>query len=357
VSAVRAEVPVVGALLLSEIREQPAVLRRLADQAETFQRVADEAVARGTRIVRMVAHGSSDNAASSGVYAFGLLPGWTALRDSISLSVYYGAEVDLRDSCVLALSQSGRTPDVVDYVERAAGRGAYTIAVTNDVGSPLAQVADAVLPLLAGEERAIAATKTYSAQVATVALLAAHAAGQGPVYVDGLRVTADLLEQLLPELEPALASVATQLAFIGRMLVIGRGPEFATARELSLKLLETCRVAAEPLTATDLAHGPVAALDSLFPVWAIAQHDASLPTVVEAVTRARAAGATVIASGSAALALPGAQTVLPVPAAPLPLLGPLLSIAPGQLLAWALAQAKGLDPDNPVGLAKVTLVP
>jgi glucosamine--fructose-6-phosphate aminotransferase (isomerizing) len=101
----------------------------------------------------------------------------------------------------------------------------------------------------------------------------------------------------------------------------------------------------------------VAALDSLFPVWAIAAHDASLPTVVEAVTRARAAGATVIASGSAALALPGAQTVLPVPAAPLPLLGPLLSIAPGQLLAWALAQAKGLDPDRPVGLAKVTLVP
>ena len=92
-----------------------------------------------------------------------------------------------------------------------------------------------------------------------------------------------------------------KLAFVGRMLVVGRGPEFATARELSLKLLETCRVAAEPLTATDLAHGPVAALDSLFPVWAIAAHDASLPTVVEAVTRARAAGATVIASGSAAI--------------------------------------------------------
>ena len=186
--------PVVGALLLSEIREQPAVLRRLADQAECFQRVADEAVARGTRIVRMVAHGSSDNAASSGVYAFGLLPGWTALRDSISLSVYYGAEVDLRDSCVLALSQSGRTPDVVDYVERAARPRRVHDRVTNDADSPLAEAADAVLPLLAGEEHAIAATKTYTAQVATVALLAAHAAGQGPAYVDGLRVTADLLE-------------------------------------------------------------------------------------------------------------------------------------------------------------------
>jgi len=346
-----------GTLLLSEIREQPAVLERLAAQTEVFEQVAAEARRRNTRIVRMVGHGSSDNAASYGVYAFGLLPGWTALRDSISLSVYYGAEVDLADSCVLGLSQSGRTPDVVDYVERAARRGAYTIALTNNPDSPLAEASDAVLPLHAGEERAIAATKTYTATVATLGLLAAYAAAQGPAYADGLRRTAELLDGLLPDLEPALTAVATQLAFVGRMLVVGRGPEFATARELSLKLLETCRVAAEPLTATDLAHGPVAALDSLFPVWAIASDDESLPTVVEAVARARAAGATVIASGSAAGSLPGVLTTIPVPQAPLPLLGPLLSIAPGQLLAWALAQAKGLDPDHPAGLAKVTLVP
>jgi hypothetical protein len=170
-----------------------------------------------------------------------------------------------------------------------------------------------VLPLLAGEA-AIAATDVHGPG-ATVALLAAHAAGQGPAYVDGLRVTADLLEALLPELEPALAAVATKLAFVGRMLVVGRGPEFATAREVSLKLLETCRVAAEPLTATDLAHGPVAALDSLFPVWAIAAHDASLPTVVEAVTRARAAGRDRHRERlRRRLRCRGAQTVIPVPA-------------------------------------------
>jgi glucosamine--fructose-6-phosphate aminotransferase (isomerizing) len=347
----------VGALLRSEIYEQPAVLERLAGQLDLFEAVASEARARGTRMVRMVGHGSSDNAASYGVYAFGLLPGWTALRDSISLSVYYGAEVDLADSCVLGLSQSGRTPDVVEYVQRAAGRGAYTIAVTNDPDSPLAAASDAVLPLLAGEERAIAATKTYTAQVGALALLAACAGGQGQRYADGLRETAGLLAALLPELEPAVASVARQLAFIGRMLVVGRGPEFATARELSLKLLETCRVAAEPLTATDLAHGPVAALDSLFPVWAIAGDDPSLPTVIEAVARARGAGATVIASGSASGSIGGALATIPVPATPLPLLEPLLSIAPGQLLARSLAEAKGLDPDRPAGLAKVTLVP
>jgi glucosamine--fructose-6-phosphate aminotransferase (isomerizing) len=348
---------VVGALLLSEIREQPAVLERLLGHAAEYEAVAAEARRRGTSIVRMVGHGSSDNAASFGVYAFGLLPGWTALRDSISLSVYYGAEVDLRGSSVLALSQSGRTPDVVDYVERARRRGAFTVAITNDVDSPLAEAAEAVLPLAAGEEHAIAATKTYTAQLAALTLLAAYAAGAGASYVDGVRATAALLADLLPELERRLAAVATALAFVGRMFVVGRGPEFATAREISLKLLETCRVAAEPLTATDLAHGPVAALDALFPVWTIASADESLPAVIEAAARARAAGAWILASGSAAESIPGAAVTLPIPQAPLPLLGPLLSIAPGQLLAWALAQAKGLDPDRPAGLAKVTIVP
>jgi glucosamine--fructose-6-phosphate aminotransferase (isomerizing) len=342
-----------GELLLAEIAEQPAALERLLEHADEFAAVA--AQARKRSLVRMVGHGSSDNAASFGVYAFGILPGWTALRDSISLSVYYGAEIDLAGSTVLALSQSGRTPDVLDYVERARGRGAFTVAITNDVASPLAQAAEAVLPLAAGDERAIAATKTYTNQLAALALLAAHAAGAGAAYEDGIRAVAATLAELVPGLARRMPAVATPLAFVGRMFVVGRGPEFATAREISLKLLETCRVAAEPLTATDLAHGPVAALDALFPVWTIASDDESLPAVLEAASRARAAGATLLASGSAAESVPGAAVTLPVPRPSLPLLGPILSVAPGQLLAWALAQAKGLDPDRPAGLAKVTL--
>jgi glucosamine--fructose-6-phosphate aminotransferase (isomerizing) len=136
--------------------------------------------------------------------------------------------------------------------------------------------------------------------------------------------------------------------------VIGRGPEYATAREIALKLLETCRIAAEPLTATDLAHGPVAALDPLFPVWAIASHDPTLGAVAEAAERSRRFGATVVASGPAAEALAGEYT-LPVPAPSLPLLAPILSVVPGQLFALGLARAKGLDPDEPRGLTKVTL--
>jgi glucosamine--fructose-6-phosphate aminotransferase (isomerizing) len=211
------------------------------------------------------------------------------------------------------------------------------------------------LPLAAGPELAIAATKTYTTQLAALALLAGAAAGEGRRVADALAETAGLLEGALPGLERRVSEIAVSLAFVGRMFAIGRGPEYATAREISLKLLETCRVAAEPLTATALAHGPIAALDGLFPVWAIASDDAVLDAVRDAAARAVATGALVLASGNAADRIDGAAHFLPVPAPPLPLLAPLLSVAPGQLVAWALAQAKGLDPDQPVGLTKITL--
>jgi glucosamine--fructose-6-phosphate aminotransferase (isomerizing) len=289
------------------------------------------------------------------MYAFGLLPGWTAMRDSITLTVYYKASLDMSHSTVIALSQSGQTRDVIEYVARAREAGAFTVAVTNDPASELAQAAEEVLALGAGIEQAVAATKTYTNQVAALALLAAHAAGQGPRYVEGLREVIGQLESLIPELERAVVPLAMQFSFVGRMFVIGRGTEFATAREIALKLLETCRVAAEPLTATDLAHGPIAAVDSLFPVWAIASDDVTLPIVTEAAERIRAAGATLVASGPAAAAVTGADYAIPVPVPSKPLLAPILSVVPGQLFALALARAKGLDPDEPRGLSKVTL--
>ena len=347
--------PAAGARFLAEIGEQPQALLRLLEQAPEFERVATVVRERGASTIRMVGHGSSDNAASYGMYAFGLLPGWTALRDSISLSVYYGAEVDMTGCTVLALSQSGRTPDVVDYLERARTRGAYTVAITNDPESVLATAAEAVLPLCAGPEHAVAATKTYTNQIAALGLLAAYCANDGPRFAAELRTVAQLMTELVPVVQERIASVAIPFAFAGRMFVIGRGVEFATAREVALKLLETCRVAAEPLTATDLAHGPVAALDPMFPVWAIASDDETLPAVLEAAARAREAGATVIASGSAAGAVVGAAYSLPVPRPPSLLSTPLLSVVPGQLFAWALARTKGLDPDEPRGLSKVTL--
>jgi glutamine---fructose-6-phosphate transaminase (isomerizing) len=349
------EPPGPGELFLSEVREQPQALLRLLEHEPEFDAVSRALADRAPSAVRLVGHGTSDAAATYGTYAFGLLPGLTALRDTISLTVYYGATFDLSDSVVIALSQSGRTPDVVEYVARTRKRGALTIALTNEPESELGRAAEATIPLSAGPERSVAASKTYLNQLAALALLAGGAAGRGQEVAEGLRAVAELLADAIGPLERAVSAPAVAFAYVGRMYVIGRGLEFATAREVALKLTETCRVAAEPLTATDLAHGPVAALDSLFPVWAIASHDESLPAVKEGVARVRAAGATVVASGTAAGEIEGASYRLPVPDPPNPVLSPLLSVVPGQLFAAALARAKGLDPDHPEGLTKVTL--
>jgi len=212
-----------GAAFLAEIREQPEALRRLLDHDDEFARVAASLRERG-QLVRFVGHGSSDNAATYGVYAFGLLAGLTALRDSIALSVYFDARRDMAGSTVVGLSQSGRTPDVIEYVRRARLDGAFTVAVTNDTDSELASSAEAVLPLSAGAERAVAATKTYLNQVAALALLAGHCGGQGTRVADGIRSVADQIEHALPALEEQAQALALPFVFVGRMFVIGRGP-------------------------------------------------------------------------------------------------------------------------------------
>lgn len=342
---------------MAECREQPDALRRLAAGERELARAAAVLRRPGLRTVRLVGHGSSGNAASYGTYAFALLAGLTAFQDSVSLPVYYGAEIDGGDFCAIALSQSGRTPDIVEYVERVRRAGAPTIAITNDPGSPLADAAEIVVALEAGAERSVAATKTYTNQVAALALLAAHAGDQGARYHEGVRATAGLLDAAMPGLEASIAELATTLAGAQRMPVIARGPEYATARELALKLLEMAHLTALAFTATAFGHGPVAVLDPGDPVWAVATGDATLPAVTEAVARASATGALVIASGPAAASIDAAGIRVPVPEPPLPLLGPLLSIVPGQLLAAAVTDARGLDPDRPRGLSKVTVVP
>jgi glucosamine--fructose-6-phosphate aminotransferase (isomerizing) len=346
-----------GDVLLSEIREQPAALRRLLERQTEIEAAAGVIADRSPRLIRLVAHGSSDNAASYGVYAFGVMASATALRDSISLSVYLEADLDMRDSVVLALSQSGRTQDVVAYVRRARSRGALTVAVTNDPGSDLAEAADVVVPIEAGLERATAATKTYLNQLAVLALLAGALGGSGGTVGAALAEVSNSMETAIGAVESSVSAMAASYAGAGRMFVIGRGQELATAREIALKVTEVSGIAAEPLSATALSHGPLVAVDPLFPVWVVASDDPCLPAVLAAAERAEEAGAALIASGNAARAISHAAHVLPLPAAPLAILSPLLSVLPGQLFARAVSLARGLDPDHPVHLQKVTLAP
>lgn len=345
-----------GGRFLAEIEEQPAALERLAASAGEIDAIGRRAA--GARLVRIVAHGSSDNAASYGVYAFALLANLTAFRDSISLLTYYDAAPDLRDSIVVAISQSGRTPDVVEYAAAARGKAALTIAITNDADSPLAAAADATIPLLAGDELAVAASKTYTTSLGALALLAAAVGGRDvAALADDVRACAQAMGTAIPNVKAEAGGTAALLHAATQLVVIGRGAELATAREIALKLSETCRLLADALTTTDLAHGPIAGVGPETPVWVVASDDPCLPAALEAAARARAAGAPVIASGPVAARVVGAGIRLATPHAAQPILGPLLSVVPGQLFAWALALARGLDPDSPAGLAKVTVVP
>ena len=303
--------------------------------------------------MRLAAHGSSDNAATYGVYAFGRLAARTAVRDSISLAVYDGVRLAGPGELAVALSQSGETPDVVAWTEAMGQAGALTVAITNDAGSSLARAAAAVLPLGAGAERSVAATKTYTAELAVLARLAAHSAGEGRRIDEHLAATIELADGLLSALPAAVEPVAAALAWAERFMVTGRGPEFATAREIALKLTELCQLGGVAMTATDLAHGPIAAIDARFPVWISTARDAALEAVREAVGRIRESGAPLVVAGSGATEL-GADHAIELPQAPDPLLAPLLSVLPGQLFAVALARAKGLDPGTPRNLDKIT---
>lgn len=340
-------------VLQAEIAEQPAVLERLRADA-TIAELGARLAAAPPRVVRLAAHGTSDNAATYGVYAFARLAGWTAIRDSISLPVYDDIHPPVAGDVAIGLSQSGETPDVVAWLKAMRAGGALTVAITNGAGSALAREAEVVLALGAGEERSVAATKTYTAELAVLARLAAHAGGSGADLDEGLVLTAGLANAAIEALPAAVAPVAGALAWAERLIVAGRGVEFATAREVALKLTELCQVGGVAMTATDLAHGPVAALDVRFPVWLSAAHDAGLEAVREAAARVKETRAPLVAAGPAAAEI-GAAHVLPVPDPPLSILSPLLSVLPGQQFAVALAQAKGLDPGAPRNLRKVTL--
>ncbi len=342
-----------GEQLLAEIAEQPSVWRRLARDHEPIAELGRALAADPPAFVRFAAHGTSDHVATYGTYVLRMLCGWDAFGDSMSAVLYYGAPAAHPGELAIGISQSGETPDVTQWLRAAGAAGARTVAITNAPSSKLGALADHALGIGAGEERSIAATKTYTASLAAMALLGAHAAGRGAAMATALEAAADAAEASLKTFEAAVQEIATARPEVDRLYVIGRGLELATAKEIALKLTEIAYVAAQGLTATGMAHGPVAALDATFGIWAVADGGATLPAVREAVQRTRDAGAPVVAVGPAAAQL-DADVRIPTPALDEPLLAPLLSILPGQLYACALAVAKGIDPGAPRHLRKVT---
>jgi glucosamine--fructose-6-phosphate aminotransferase (isomerizing) len=351
-----------------EIGEQPAALRRTFDAL--LPQVAElTALARDARQVLFIARGSSDNAAVYGQYLCAARAGRLAALGSPSLATAYHADLDLGGVLAVAVSQSGATEEIVTTLDWARHHGARTVAITNEAASPLAELADATLVTQAGDELAVPATKTYTTQLAAIAVLALSLAPAGAgLEPRELRRVPEAVAGML-ESAPAAEELAERLVDARTLVVSGRGFAYSTALELALKLKETCYVTAVGLSYADLVHGPIAILDARTPALLVAAADGPmLPEMTALAHRIATTTAPVYGIGGDATFAAACHTTLPGPPAPhrpgseaagsgaeLPEhLAPFALVVPGQLLVEALARAKGLDPDAPRGLDKVT---
>ncbi len=339
--------------LSQEIHEQPQVLARLLDeQAERAARIADAIRQRDVRCAVFAARGTSDNAARYAQYLFGALNRLPVALATPSLFTIYHTPPHLRDALVLGVSQSGQSPDIVAVIEEGRRQGALTVAVTNMPASPLARAAEHVLPLGAGEEKGIAATKTYTAQLAALALMAVQLAGDGE-RLTHLRSVPEAVERTLA-LEDLIARAAQRYAHATECVVLGRGYNYATAFEIALKLKELTYIVAEPYSSADFRHGPVAVVERGFPTIVVAPQGAVYDDIIALAHELvdREAELFVISEQEEPLQLARVPVKLPVA---LPeWLSPFTCVVPGQLLALHVTLAKGYDPDHPRGLTKVT---
>ncbi|HYO42110.1 MAG TPA: SIS domain-containing protein [Candidatus Limnocylindrales bacterium] len=339
--------------LLVEIREQPDVAARLLlDGPPVLDAVAAEVRRRGIGLVVIAARGTSDHAAVYAQYVLGARNGMTVALAAPSLVTLYGASPRYGNALVIGLSQSGRSPDVVGVVDAARAQGALTLAITNEPTSPLATAAAHCMDLAAGEERSVAATKTYTAELLAVAMLSAALDDEGAR--GALTAVPDALGRAL-EAEPEAARIAADQVTLDRAVVLGRGFGYATAREWSLKLKEVAQLWADPYSAADFAHGPVALLapgSAVFANIAAGPARDALLDPVRALVRDVGADAMILSDDAEARSV--GRWALPVPSGLAEWLGPIAAIVPAQLHAMHLAIARGLDPERPRGLNKVT---
>ncbi len=343
-----------ASLFEAEIREQPETLARLVREGREEAEALGQAVRdRAPGFVMLAARGSSDNAARYAQYLFGLENRLSVALAAPSLFTHYASPPSLEGALVMGVSQSGQSPDVVEVLREGRRQGALTAALSNDPQSPLAQAAEFRLSLRAGEERAVAATKTYTAQLAGLAMVSAAMAGREDLWRQ-LRELPAQLEETIARAR-GLEAAASLVAPASRLVVVGRGLHFATAFEVALKVKETSYLTAEPYSSADFLHGPIAMLEGDLPVLLVSSGARPFPELRDLLARARAAGSPVLVLSDDEGLLSAADAALPLAGAAPDWLAPVTAVVLGQLFALALCRARGLDPDAPRGLRKVTL--
>ncbi|MFF4227816.1 SIS domain-containing protein [Streptomyces sp. NPDC001820] len=340
-----------GRIMAGEMAEQPAVLRRILQEgAPRIREVAAAIAARSPRFVLLTARGTSDNAALYAKYLLEIQLGLPCGLTSMSTTTAYGARPDLTDVLVITVSQSGGSPDLVASTKAAREAGAVTLAVTNNPESPLAAVSEFHIDILAGPEKALPATKTY-----TASLLALY------LFVEGLRGGDGAAAKVLPDLATQVLSrqdevrqLASRYRFAERMVITSRGYGYPTAKEAALKLMETSYIPALAYSGADLLHGPLAMVDNISPVIAVVTDGKGGQALQPVLDRLRGRGADLVVVGpSSQVEAASAGFALPTDGVPEDL-QPILEILPLQRLAYEVTIARGQEPDAPRALAKVT---
>ncbi len=340
--------------LYSEISEQPQRIKSLlVSQRKNVERIAGAIRKHDIQYVFLAARGTSDNAGRYANYLLGAMNGLPLALATPSLFTYYKRPPVLKNALVIGVSQSGKSPDIVSVLEEGKRQGCLTLAITNEPNSPLTQTADFVLDIQAGTEKAVAATKTYTTELMSVAMLSSALRGDKKQW-DELHQVPNWMKEAL-RLGDFIAESIQRYRYIDQTVVLGRGFNYATAFEWALKLKELTYIIAEPYSSADFAHGPIALVESGYPVFAVAAKGKVFDSMLRMLKRLRSdisAELVVISNDKRALSL--AQVPLNIPTDVPEWLSPLVNILPAQLFAYHLTRAKGYDTEHPRTITKVT---
>ena len=338
--------------MLQEIAEQPAALERTIK--EELGKISELAITLKTRDIKfivLVARGSSDNAALFGRYLLEITTGIPVSLSAPSVHTIYGAKLRLDHALVVGVSQSGEGEDINRVLENARTSGAYTVGITNEPNSSMTDLVDEALLTHGGKERSVAATRTFTGQMLLFYMLAAELGTAPPKF--SYEAIPGFVDRAL-EQKPAILELVQRYVFMENCVVVGRGLAYANAYELALKLMETCYVVAERFSSADFLHGPLAMVERHFPVILFAPPGVMLPGVKSLIERLSELHADTLAITSDLDAAASCTRSIIMPKEIDEFSAPIPYIVPGQLFAALLAEAKGLNPDAPRSLSKVT---
>ncbi len=338
--------------MLEEIREQPqALARTLKEETQKVLRFGNFISSRDVRLIVLVARGSSDNAALFGRYLLEITSNIPVSLAAPSVHTLYRANLKMRGTLVVGVSQSGEGTDINSVLACSRKAGAYTLGITNEAHSTMSGIVDEVFLIRAGKERSVAATKTYTGQLLMFYLLAS--ALQGGKGLEKLKQIPSLAAESV-NLSSEIASMVERYRFMHHCIVVGRGLSYANAYELAIKLMETCYIITERFSSADFMHGPVAMIEKDFPVILFAPPGRTFKDILRLVLRLKKLKAETLVISSEPSVLRWSTRGIQISRKIEDFLAPIPYIIPGQLLAAMLAEIKGLSPDNPRSLKKVT---